>query len=212
MLKIFKIKTLLFTPLIKWVVLNPGVMKSNLFLKAMITFPSMVSKTYDKKIAGSGHDYHRALEQGLTRVFNKPQKILDLCTGTGIAAFKVAAAFPMSSIDAIDQIRGMLDVAKKKAEESGITNINFEIGNAAKLKYSENEFDFIVTSNAPIYLSEAARVLKSGGLFLATYSFSGDAFLHLKYAVNQYLSNNGIDLVEMESTGNGVYILGQKNK
>ena len=210
MLNIFKMKRFLFTPLIKWIVMNPSVMKSKLFLKVMLIFPSMVSKTYDKKIAGSGHDYHRALEQGLTRIFNKPQKILDLCTGTGFAAFKVAAAFPFSSINAIDQITEMLDIARKKAEESSIANINFETGNAAKLNYSENEFDFIVTSNAPIYLSEAARVLKPEGLMLVVYSFSGDVFLHLKADVNQYLHDNGIELLEMKSTGNGVYILGQK--
>ena len=210
MLNIFKMKRFLFTPLIKWIVMNPGVMKSKLFLKVMLIFPSMVSKTYDKKIAGSGYDYYKALEQGLGRISNKPQKILDLCTGTGFAAFKVAAAFPFSSIDAIDQINGMLDIARKKAKERSINNIDFKTGNAASLDYEDNKFDFIVTSNAPIYLSEAARVLEPEGLLLVIYSFSGDAFLHLKADINQYLHDNGIELLEMKSTGNGVYILGQK--
>ena len=141
MLNIFKLKMFLLTPLIKWIVINPGVMKSKLFLKAMRIFPSMVSKKYDKKIAGSGHDYHEALEQGLTRIFNKPQKILDLCTGTGFAAFKVAAAFPVSSIEAIDQITEMLDIAQKKAKERDINNIDFKTGNAASLDYEDNKFD-----------------------------------------------------------------------
>ena len=210
MLNIFKIKIFLFAPLIKWIVTNPNVMRSKLFLKAMLIFPKMVSKSYDKKVDKSGPDYHKALEAGLTRIFNRPNKILDLCTGTGFSAFKVANAFPLSSIDAIDQITEMLDIARKKAHESGISNIHFKTGNAAKLNYEDAQFDFIVTSNAPIYLSETARVLKPEGLLLAVFSFSGDAFITLKVNITEYLYSNGIALLEMRSEGKGVYILGQK--
>lgn len=212
MLSILKIKNFIFKPLLKRIIKNPRIMESKLFLKAMLIFPSKISKTYDKKIAESGHDYHMALEQGLTRIFNNPQKILDLCTGTGFAAFKVAAAFPSSSIDAIDQITEMLDIAQKKAQKSEIKNIDFKVANAAKLNYEDNKFDFIVTSNAPIYLSEAARVLRPEGLLFVVYSFLGDAFLHLKAEVKQYLNKNGIELLEMKSIGNGAYVLGQKLK
>ena len=212
MLNILKIKNFIFTPLIKWVIRNPRIMETKLFLKAMIIFPSKISKTYDKKIAGSGYGYHKTLEQGLTRIYNKPQKILDLCTGTGFAALKVAAAFPLSSIDAVDQITEMIDIARKKAQENDIRNIDFKIANAAKLHYENKEFDFIITSNAPIYLSEAARVLRPDGLLLVVYSFAGDVIQHLKAEVNQYLSKNGIELLEMKSIENGIYILGKKNK
>jgi len=210
MLNIFKIKIFLFVPLIKWIITNPGVMESKLFLKAMLFFPRIVSKTYDKKIDRSGSDYRRALEYGLTRIFKRPEKILDLCTGTGFSAFKTAEAFPSSSIDAIDQITEMLDIARKKAQESGINNIHFKIGNAAKLNYENTQFDLITTSNAPIYLSEAARVLKPEGLLLAVYSFSGDAFVTLKVNITKYLYNYGIALLEIKNEGSGVYILGQK--
>ena len=210
MLNIFRIKILLFAPLIKWILLNPGVMESKLFLKAMLFFPKLVSKTYDKKIDRNGVDYHRFLENGLTRVFNQPKKILDLCTGTGVLAFKAAEAFPSSSIDAIDQIREMLDIARKKAHEKGITNIHFKIGNAANLNFEDIQFDLIVTSNAPIYLPEAVRVLKHEGLFLAVYSFSGDAFITLKDNITEYLYSHGIALLEIVGEGHGVYILGQK--
>ena len=138
------------------------------------------------------------------------ERDLDLCTGTGFSAFKTAEAFPSSSIDAIDQITEMLDIAQKKAQESGINNIHFKIGNAAKLNYENTQFDLITTSNAPIYLSEAARVLKSKWILLAVYSFSGDAFVSLKVNITKYLYNYGIALLEIKNKGSGVYILGQK--
>lgn len=210
MLNIFKIKGFLFAPLIKWILKNPSVMESKLFLNVMLIFPKMVSKTYDKKIDRSGPDYHKALEAGLKRIFNNPKKIIDLCTGTGFFAFKTTEAFPSSSIDAIDQIKEMLDIARKKAQVSGINNINFKTGNAAKLDYDDTQFDLIISSNAPIYLSEAARILKPGGLLLAVYSFSGEAFMSLKVHIAKYLNSSEITLLELKSVGNGVYILGQK--
>lgn len=210
MLNIFKLKECLFAPLIRWIVDNPNVMRSKLFLKAMLIFPKMISKTYNKKIDKSGSDYYRSLEVGLMRIFNKPKKILDLCTGTGFSAFKIAEAFPSSSIVAIDQITEMLDIARKQAHENDINNIQFKIGNAAKLNYENTQFDFIVTSNAPIYLSEATRVLKDKGLLLIVYSFSGDAFMNSKVNIAKYLNGDGISLLDMRSEGTGVYILGQK--
>jgi len=210
LVSILKIKNFIFTPLIKWIIKHPGIMESKLFLKAMIIFPSKISKTYDEKMVDSGQDLHKAMDHGLRRIFNKPQKILDLCTGTGFASFKVAKVFPLSSIDAIDQITEMLDIARKKARKRGIQNINFKVANAAKLNYKDNEFDFIVTSNAPIYLSEAVRVLRPGGLLLVVYSFGGDVFLHLKAEVNQYFNKNGLELLKMKRVGNGAYALGQK--
>ena len=210
MLNIFKFKTLFLTPLIKFAIKHPGIMELKLFLKAMIVFPAKISKTYDAKIARSGKDYHVALEQGLTRIFNEPQRILDLCTGTGFAAFKAAKVFPLATIDAVDHIAEMIDIARGKEKESDINNINFRIDSAVKLNYSDDEFDFILTSNAPIYLSEAARVLRPDGLLLVVYSFGGKAFVNAKKSIAGYFEKNGLTLLEIKNVGSGVYVLGQK--
>ncbi len=212
MIDIFKVKEHLFTPLIRWLVNNPGVMRSKLFLKAMLIFPKIISKSYNKKMEKNGSDYYRPLEAGLMQIFSRPKKILDLCTGTGFSAFKIAAFFPSSSIVAIDQITEMLNIARKQAHENNINNIQFKIGNAAELNYENAQFDLIITSNAPIYLSEAARVLKDEGLLLVAFSFSGDAFMNSKVNIAEYLQDEGILLLDMKSEGAGVYILGQKGR
>jgi demethylmenaquinone methyltransferase/2-methoxy-6-polyprenyl-1,4-benzoquinol methylase len=212
MTNLFKCKTLFLTPFIKIAIKHPDFMKSKVFLKMMFVFPAKISKSYDQKISESGENYQAALDQGLTRIFNKPLDILDLCTGTGFAAFKTAEAFPAATIDAVDHVEEMIKIARKKKEESSIKNIRFKIGNAVHLNYGDSEFDLIVTANAPVYISEVVRVLRPNGLFLLVYSFGGDAFVKAQNSMARYLKKNGIELLEIESIGAGVYVLGQKTK
>ena len=206
------LKTMAFvlTPFIKFIVKHPGIMETKLFLKMMSVFPARISKVYDKRVVGGTDDYKLPLARGLARIFNHPQKILDLCTGTGFAAFATVETFPLAVVEAIDHSVDMINVAEQKKQKKDVSNVHFKIGNALKLEYLENEFDFIVTSNAPIYLSEIFRVLKTDGLFLATYSFAGEAFVNAKKEIIDYLKKNGLKLLEIEKVGSGVYILSQK--
>ena len=211
MFDIFKLETALMTPLIKFILKHPGVMESKLFLKVMVVLPERISKTYDAMIKKSGIDYQAALSEGLLHISNNPKKILDLCTGTGFAAFMAAKHFPGATIDAIDQSNGMIEIAQKKAYESGVDNIQFKLGNALKLDYADNTFDLIVTSNAPVYIAEAARVLKAGSLILVAYSFGGEAFVKAQKNISNYLERNGLKLLEVKSIGSGAYVLGEKD-
>lgn len=80
-----------------------------------------------------------------------------------------------------------------------------------KLNYSDNEFDMVVTSNAPVYLEEAVRVIKPGGEILVAYSF-GEIFNKAKKDVIKLLQKNGLELEKLKSPDKGVFILGRKEK
>jgi len=185
-------------------------MESKLFLKAMAVFPAKVSNAYDRKIAESGIKYKAALNEGLARVPGKPHSIIDLCTGTGFAAFEAAKVFPSAQIDALDQASEMIEIAKNKAKEIKPNTINFRKGDAANLDYDDNRFDLIITSNAPIYMNEAVRVLKKDGYMLVTFSFGGMAFIKAGKQIGDFLDNHGLKLIELKSAGSGAYIIGQK--
>ena len=210
MADIFKLKTAFMTPLVRFLVKHPDLMHSRLFLKIMRVFPEKVSKTYDEKITKNISEYQIPLLTGLNRITNKPQKILDLCTGTGFAAFMANEHFPNASVDAIDQSSEMIKIAKEKAVKNSVSRIHFNEGNAAELDYDDDVFDLVITSNAPIYLSETVRVLRMNGLILISFSFSGEAFVKAKKNISAYLMENNIKLLEIISIEKGAYVLGQK--
>ena len=210
MSSLFDLKTVLMTPLIKWVIRHPTMMQSRVFLMAMKAFPEKISHSYDSKVKESGIDYLLALSDGLAQISKKPQSILDLCTGTGLAAFMAAEKFPTASVVGIDQSGSMVHIAKGKTKDVDNGRIWFEVGNATKLTYNNEEFDLIITSNAPVYLSEATRVLKFGGDLLVAFSFGGKAFENASSEIARLLEQNGLLLVNLKSFGKGSFILGQK--
>jgi len=136
--------------------------------------------------------------------------ILDLCTGTGFAAFMALERFPNASVTGIDQSASMIELANGKVKTLDAARIKFEIGNAAKLFFRDGSYDLVTTSNAPVYLSEATRVLKPGGQILVAYSFGGEAFADTENEIKCLLDKNGFNLLTLMSIGMGAFILGQK--
>jgi len=209
---IVRLKNMLMPPLIRMVIKHPEIMESKLFLKAMAIFPNKISSTYDKKIEKSGTDYQMSFLDGLHFIKNKPEKVLDICTGTGFAAILVAKQFKDAIIEAVDSSPEMIRISRKKAKQKSYANVIFRLGNGMRLDYLDNSFDLIVTTNAPIYLSEAVRVLKPEGELLVAYSFGGQVFDGAKEDIIKLFHNNKLKLEKLKSSDKGVFILGRKEK
>ena len=103
-------------------------------------------------------------------VQKKPEKILDVATGTGdlaVALIKTQA----SEIIGIDISKGMLDIGKEKVKKNQLhKKIKMEIGDSESIDYPENYFDAITVAfgvrnfeNLDKGLSEIHRVLSPGG-------------------------------------------------
>lgn len=210
MANIRKLKTIMLSPLVKFVLKHPGSMRSWIFVKAMQTFPSKISGSYDEKMGLDGKNTYRALERGLRNIPLVPEKILDICTGTGAAAIEASSVFPVSKIEGVDQAEEMLDIAREKVNNLDIKNIVFTLGNAMELEYDDASFDLVITSNAPVYLCEAARVLKPGGMILIAFSFGGDTFTNLGNDAARYFGGSGIELTDLKIIEEGAYAIGKK--
>lgn len=193
--------------LVKTMVTHPGFMESGLFRQIMKTFPEMISARYDASVVKGEGNYQDVIRAGLLSIQTQPQKILDLCTGTGVASFIATQVFPETKIVAIDQSQGMLKVAQGKAAEMGVSLIEFKLGNAAQLPEPDEAYDLIITANAPVYLSEVARVLMPGGIFMMAFFFGGPSFVKQEKNISAVLGKHGLRLLELKSVDKGVYIV-----
>jgi demethylmenaquinone methyltransferase/2-methoxy-6-polyprenyl-1,4-benzoquinol methylase len=110
-----------------------------------------------------------------------PDKIMDLGTGTGDLAIRVARKLPISQVTGYDFSAPMLNVAQKKANKRALKNIEFIEGDAAEMPFEDNRFDVIAISfafrnitfknpNTSLYLKEVLRTLKPGGKFIIVES------------------------------------------
>jgi demethylmenaquinone methyltransferase / 2-methoxy-6-polyprenyl-1,4-benzoquinol methylase len=109
----------------------------------------------------------------------KPQHVLDIGCGTGDLSINIAKLAPKETeITGLDYSQPMLDIAKLKAEKTGVSGrVAFISGDAAKLPFEDNYFDCVgisfafrnLTYNNPLcgpHLAEVLRVLKPGGRYV----------------------------------------------
>ncbi len=102
-------------------------------------------------------------------------RVLDVACGTGTLA--VALGARVGQVDAVDLAPEMAAIARRKADEAGLTNIVVDVQSAEQLRFPDATFDVVVLSNLlhllaepTRALAEAKRVLKPGGrLFAPTY-------------------------------------------
>ena len=102
----------------------------------------------------------------------KKTKLLDVASGTGdIAKLYLQRINYNGSAYCLDENKGMLNLNKIKFKKA--LNVKWICGNAEKLYFKDNYFDYYTISfgirninNIDIAIKEAYRVLKPGGRFL----------------------------------------------
>lgn len=73
--------------------------------------------------------------------------VLDVGTGTGDPALALAQAVGLKGrVVATDLSEVMLDVARRRADDAGLTNMEFRVSAAEDLDFVENSFDAVVSS------------------------------------------------------------------
>lgn len=101
----------------------------------------------------------------------KPQKILDVASGTGDVAIMTAKLLNPKKIVGIDISEGMLQVGKEKINKEKLSHIiELQIGDSEKLNFEDNIFDAITVAfgvrnfqNLEKGIAEMYRVLRPGG-------------------------------------------------
>src|SRR5579859_5023638 len=93
---------------------------------------------------------------------------LDVATGAGNAAFAVAPH--VARLVGLDLTPEMLELSRRRAAEKGLGNLDWVLGDAARLPFRAGTFDIYTVRAAPhhfpdlgLALREAWRVLAPGG-------------------------------------------------
>lgn len=132
---------------------------------------SPVASDYSQKVAP------RRFSQFLTLVheleLKGSEEVLDIGTGPGELSMQIANQLEAGGfLHGIDLAPEMIRLAKRAAAAHGRNNVRFGKGNALDLKFRDNSFDVVVSSNAfpwvtdrEQFLSEVYRVLRPGGRF-----------------------------------------------
>jgi ubiquinone/menaquinone biosynthesis C-methylase UbiE len=111
-----------------------------------------------------------ALERALDTLPAAPKRVLDLGTGTGLAAFVVARRFPEADVVGVDLAAGMVEQARQRTPPELVERVRFEQGDAAKLPFEDGAFDLVQLANMIPFFDELARVTAPGGHLVLSFS------------------------------------------
>ncbi|HET9185951.1 MAG TPA: bifunctional demethylmenaquinone methyltransferase/2-methoxy-6-polyprenyl-1,4-benzoquinol methylase UbiE [Solirubrobacterales bacterium] len=116
--------------------------------------------------------HHRWRERAAAQAGLEPgDSALDVCCGTGDLALELASrVLPGGHVVGCDFSEPMLDLAREKAAERGVSGVRFEWADALELPYDAGRFDAVTVgfgvrnlANLDRGLREMARVLRPGG-------------------------------------------------
>ena len=104
------------------------------------------------------------------------EHVLDVCCGSGASAIPAAESVGQTgSVIGVDLAENLLALARSKAKDRGLTNIEFRSGDLTQLPFDDESFDVVVcvfgiffVPDMEVGLRELKRVLRSGGKLAIT--------------------------------------------
>lgn len=135
--------------------------------------PALIHYALDYK---PGADFNCALKKSTYEIFALLKvtkgKILDAGCGVGGATILLAQDYPNIEFIGVSLSREQIDIAKKRAEKKGITNVRYFTANYLNLPIPSESVDGIMASETlchikdldkPILFKELNRILKKNG-------------------------------------------------
>jgi ubiquinone/menaquinone biosynthesis C-methylase UbiE len=148
---------------------------------------AQLKKTFDTVAEGYGSRgmefFHNAASH-LPRIFRLQghEQLLDVATGTGIAATAIASHLPRGKVTGIDLSEGMLAQARTRAQSLGLGNIELHAMDMQSIGFDNARFDAANCSFGLFFLPDMLGLLqhiaskvKPGGQVVAS-SFSHGSF------------------------------------
>jgi ubiquinone/menaquinone biosynthesis C-methylase UbiE len=107
---------------------------------------------------------------------DRGERVLDVCCGSGASAIPAAETVgPEGFVLGIDLAENLLKLARTKARNRGLRNIEFRVGDMLDLGFPESEFDVVVcvfgiffVPDMPAAVRELWRLVRPGGRLAIT--------------------------------------------
>ena len=172
-------------------------------------YKRLVAENFDRRQDYGERDMHKPLAERLVEIA-RPQPaehVLDIATGTGLAAIPAAKAVgEKGRVIGIDISNGMLERAAKSIEAEGLRNVELAHADAEQLDYPPASFDLILCCSSLPFLTDIPaalrlwhRLLKPGGRAAFT-GFSDTSFVS-GVITKEVAARHGIHLPMGEATG-----------
>jgi SAM-dependent methyltransferase len=150
------------------------------------------------------------VEAALERV-SQPKRALDLGTGTGAVAFKVAQRFPKTEVVGADLSPGMLIEARRKTPPELADRVRFDETDAERLPYADEWFDLVTLANMIPFFDELDRVLAPGGWVVFGWSVGAQTPIYVPPEVlRRELGDRGYTDLSEIAAGKGTGFVARK--
>ncbi len=129
------------------------------------------------------------------------QRVLDIATGTGVAALAAARAVgPTGQVVGVDIAADMLAQAQRKVDEAHLTNVELREEDAERLTFGDDSFDVVLSASSIFFLPdmlaslrEWVRVAKPAGT-VAFQGYGGTAFEPISTLYETRIRGYGVTL------------------
>ena len=172
------------------------------------TIKSRITATFDLIAEGYDNPSQRffpfAADYMMSLARPKPgERVLDIATGTGMAAIAAAQAITAGGrVQAIDLAENMLAKAQRNVSKHALSNVDFHTMDAEQLEFRSNYFDLITCAFGVFFFTDSAqavrnwlRVLKPGGRIIFT-SFSRNTFQPMAQWFREAVEATGVPFPE----------------
>ena len=182
-----------------------------LLRRPMTAYFDGLATGWDERTGAPGVSHLAPLAVAVTKIDRRPERALDIGTGTGVAALFVAREFPHASVRGVDVSEEMIRQAKKKTGLDPDARVAFRVADASALPYDDGHFDLVTQLNTPPFFGEIARVLRHGGhAIIAASSGERTPFFTPDDVLERSFKRHGMVTVTVGRIGSGSYYVARK--